>query len=458
MLKPLNMHHLGLVAIAAVGCVLLAWPYIKGMTDTAAALALLAGFSSFVILSGLHYRQSIQLKPQIEFAFCWALLWGGVFGLLCGWFLDIAKLFPVSGALLTGFAVSRLLPISIFKLSAFIACLMFAVPVPLGLELSLGFYLAELEARGFVSIAQMFDLPVYQFGAQVVSGDKAATINSDCSGTMLIWPALLGGIVAAETSRQAGLKKLLIIVLSVPLALVLNILRLGVLLALNFQAPDAVVTAFHDMLGWAVMPLVWVLPIMLWGQISKLPVRLPRVSAAEFAVFCLVGLVGILGASQYSVKAVNASPVALPYYVPGWAGQPVEVPAKEARILAADWVERRRYQSLIYDREVLLTFIQHGDRSKAREHSSQHCFEAMGWKVEVLDSVSPQSGVFIRHLLVRSFNHVQAVTELVIEADQATGERVTRLQFVESPNVPLDKRQKSALVFAQAFGVTADDG
>ncbi len=447
-LPQVSPRMAGLLA-APIGAILLAAPYMGGVSNSAVALGVLAAISALMVLP--HARDNEQ-ADQSDQTTNWLLV-AGLAVLAIGATTGPDKFVPISGALLLGWSVTRLQAMPLKHTVPFLVCLAFAVPVPAAIEATVGLYLAEIEAAGFVGAAQALGLPVYQFGSQIVSGETAATINSDCSGTMLIWPALLGGIVAAHTAKGAPLKKATILLLSVPLAMGLNVIRLGILLALNFQAPEEIATAFHDMLGWFLMPLVWVLPLLIWGRLKSADIWLPSLSRSEALAMTSVLALLITGLLIKPSTQVQTAPAALPYYISGWTGEVIDIPNEEARILAADWAERRRYLSPDGDREMLLTFIRHADSKKAKAHTSKLCFEAMGWQSDQLQSLTVRPGVQIHHMLVRSFNHVQAVTEIVLDGSALDKPVSTRLQLVENPTVPVTERHATALEFANAFGL-----
>lgn len=444
-LPQLNPRTAGLLA-TPIGAILLAAPYMGGVGNSVVALGVLAAISALMVLP--QERSDHQTDQTTNWLFV-----AGLTVLAIGATTGPDKFVPISGALLISWSVTRLHPMPLKQIMPFLICLAFAVPVPAAIEASVGLYLAEIEAAGFVGAAQALGLPVYQFGSQIVSGETAATINSDCSGTMLIWPALLGGIVAAHTANGTPLKKATILLLSVPLAMGLNVIRLGILLALNFQAPEEIATAFHDMLGWFLMPLVWVLPLLIWGRLKSADIWLPSLSRTEALAMISVLALLITGLMIKPSTPVQTAPAALPYYISGWTGEVIDIPDEEARILAADWAERRRYLSPDGGREMLLTFIRHADSKKAKAHTSKLCFEAMGWQSDQLQSLTVRPGVQIHHMLVRSFNHVQAVTEIVLDGSTLDKPVSTRLQLIENPSVPVTERHATALKFADAFGL-----
>ncbi|RMB12270.1 exosortase-associated EpsI family protein [Eilatimonas milleporae] len=335
-------------------------------------------------------------------------------------------------------------------------CLGLTIPLPSHMEAALGPWLAEAEAGLFTGLAQAMGLPIYRLGAQVVSGPVAVTINSACSGAMLIWPALLGFTVAATVRPGPAGQRAAIVAMALPFAFCVNLLRLGVLLVLNFNAPDDVVLAFHDFLGWAIMPLVWVAPILLLapGLAEGLTIR-PR--QAVPAALMLAAVSTSAGLQSHMRPAPGAdmptTGLAMPAYVAGWTGHAMAMPDDERRILAADYAVRRLYSGLADDRDVLVTAIYHRDAAQADQHDSYKCYRALGWRVDGPPASRIAPGMWMRTLTVRDHARAQAVTEFILD-DAALPAAYRggkfRLQIVERLSVPEAVRRETAFTFIRA--------
>ena len=378
--------------------------------------------------------------------------------LVVGLVLGIQKTAFLAGILLLLIGLMGEGNYRLFQILGAFLCLCVLVPLPSGLETAVGTWLARQEAALFVTMGQMLGLPIHQFGGQIISGETAVTVNSDCSGTLLFWPAFLGCLMAASARRRAFSSWLAIICFSLPFALLVNLLRFAILLGLNFQAPEQFVAVFHDYLGWFVMPLVWAVPIAIFAMpltIQWQPVR-DKASATVAVVSGILGcLVGLQTERSYNGSAAQ-SPLELPYYVAGWVGKNAPISASEIRILDASFLARRLYVSRVGQRRILLTMIFHSDAQQAAEHSSAKCFEALGWTVYEQNSALIEPGIRINRLLVRSHEHVQAVSEVLVQPSRlppGLSKGTMRFQFVEDHTVPSAERSKAIMLFLDAVGV-----
>ncbi|MCK0067840.1 archaeosortase/exosortase family protein [Kordiimonas laminariae] len=437
----LSKYRLGaLAAMVAVGFYLLL-PLLEASlkTDHWAIIAL-SMFSILLIALG---------KPgERVFGRGWLLLLSAL-AFLLHIALDIQKLAYLSGMFLIVFTISECFKLSFKKTIWVTVCGVLMLPVPYGLEQSVGVWLATVEAEMFVTLAQLLDLPVYRYGSQVVSGEVTVTINTNCSGTLLFIPAFLGCLVCASI-RDISLKgKLGIIASALPIAIGVNLLRLSVLLILNFQAPEDLVNTFHDFLGWFIMPIVWLLPVLIFLPLHELvlpDIRLWSKQAAAFAVALTVSSVSYTALSvteKTNIEAISE----IPNYVAGWVGERTDISAEEQKIISADFLSRKTFYAPTSERQLILTAIFHEDSNKSQQHSSAICFRALGWIVSHVEFQDENIDASIEHLLVRSHAQVQAVAEIVAEIPGKKGR--LRLQIVEDPKIPLSARRAVALQFLE---------
>ncbi len=372
---------------------------------------------------------------------------------LAGYGLKIDKLILVSGVILLSVLLQQTYRINKSTSIFLFLCLLMLVPIPYVLQTSLGVWFAVLEADVFVSLAQAFNVPIIRHGSQVISEGAVATINSDCSGTLLLWPALLGALVAAAKMHASPYKKLAVILFAVPLALLLNVIRLGVVLILHLNSPAGIVDAFHDFLGWFFMPLVWLIPIVLFTPFA---VSAPQQKTVIAYQSLMVFSVGIL--LHFIVSSANAhnNPYTLPdttfpYYINGWVGEDMDIPTEEVRILDADHLFRRIYRHPSGKREMLMTYIRHDNVKKSREHSSKLCFEAMGWVVSDHTKKHLSDTSKIDYFTASNFQFSQGVIEYSSFQNQRKKSSAIRIQFVETLDIVADERLGAAENFIQTL-------
>ncbi len=360
--------------------------------------------------------------------------------LILGLVLSVNKLLLIAGILLLTSVFLTKMPLPRCRSIAIIACACLMVPLPAALETELATSLAYMEASMFVAIGQAMNLPVRLSGAQIFFEHSVVTINQDCSGTLLLIPALLGSITAATLSRKTRCA-VIAISLALPGVLLINLVRLAIVLGLLANGNNELADEWHDILGFSALAFSWVAPLWLFADLEAFNHRNTPWIALSRALPPL--LIGGLASVAISMSDSNRSApkLHLPTYVSGWVAEDFEIPPEEIRILNADHVSRRRYTS--ENGEFLLTIIYHGDPGVGREHSSERCFRAMGWQVEKHDNMPVEDANLLTFLTVSSGGHRQAVVEYEAEYTKSSG-GLLRIQLVTSPE--LTKRQQQDLI------------
>lgn len=363
---------------------------------------------------------------------------------LLGIGFSIDKLLLLAGVLFLSSALFSKAPLPKGLALAVLACACLMVPLPADLEIELATRLATVEASLFVAIGQALDLPVRLSGAQIFFGQSVVTINQDCSGTLLLIPALLGSITAAALSKNKA-SAILILSLALPGALLINLLRIAVVLGLMASGDHELADKWHDILGFMALAFSWCLPLWLFVDLETVQIRLkPTATLAHGLALLMVGGIATITISR--IDHQEATPkLELPAYVSGWVAEASVIPPEEIKILNADQVNRRRYTS--ENGEFLLTAIYHRDPKVGREHTSARCFRAMGWQVARHGSQPVGNAGTITSLTVSSGGHRQAVVELEIEDTKISG-GLLRVQLVASPDLAKNQQQDLILLFA----------
>ena len=183
------------------------------------ALLLLAAFSAIMILASTARFRTFKIGRNWQVS----ILLYAVFFIALGVLFDVQKAFVFAGVLLVFWLAAQIVTGTRKQYLGAFFCLCLFVPLPSGLETTIGTWLAYQEASMFVAFGQLVGMSIYQFGPQIVASGVAVTVNSDCSGTLLLAPALLGCLVVASGGRWSTRQSLLIVLMAFPLAFVLNI-------------------------------------------------------------------------------------------------------------------------------------------------------------------------------------------------------------------------------------------
>jgi len=290
-----------------------------------------------------------------------------------------------------------------------VAVFMLAVPLPAGFSADIAASLAAVQAATIAALAPVLDGSLYTRGTDIIVNGAVFTINQDCSGSRLIAPSLMGGITAAclAPNRPRIAAALL---LSLPAALILNMLRLVLVILAAKSGKTVMIDSVHDGLGVLLMSAAWYLPVAVGLGVmapAAPAAHINHVVAAQDTLFSgtqfttIITIVAknatvttaiILGGVLAAFADPTGGPrpahraeltATLPHYVSGWASTPASIAAREAQLLAADGLERRSYTHIKSDQQRLVTLILHRSHDTARQHDSARCFRAMGWAVSV---------------------------------------------------------------------------
>ncbi len=429
--------HKHLAPVQAIGAGLLLGPFVLASMQGDRWTILVLSFLSILLIVGNASASPIRSNwPLWPAALAGSLVLAGI-----GFSAD--KPLLLGGVLLFASVLLSKTGLPRVPSLAIVACACLMVPLPAAIETELAMALANLEASLFVVLGQALGLPVRLFGAQIFFDQSIVTINQDCSGTLLLLPALLGATTAAALSKHRR-HAITALVLAVPLALLINLVRLGVVLGLmaggDYQRADQ----WHEFLGFTALALSWVLPLALFVDFDSIGLRSNAMTT--FARTMALMFVGGIATTIIHVSEPSVEPpkLAVPGYISGWVAERVEIPPAEARILNADQVSRHRYT--FDDDELLVTVIYHLDPKVGKEHSSERCFLAMGWQVTKQASQPFRGSGLLTFLDVSSGGHWQSVIELEIEDPGVSG-GLLRVQLVSRPGFTNDQKRELISLF-----------
>ena len=176
---------------AACGSILLAPLLLDSIFTGRWPFIVLAFLSAHLIMRN---PKSIENNANINTPFYWGF---AAILALASYLFEIDKALYLAGAALIAGSFLHTIKRSMLVKAAALICILAIVPVPAGLEAATANILSNAEASIFVALGQLVDQPLYQVGSQVILGKLAVTINSDCSGTLLLLPSFLGCLVGA---------------------------------------------------------------------------------------------------------------------------------------------------------------------------------------------------------------------------------------------------------------------
>lgn len=157
--------------------------------------------------------------------------------------------------------------------------LLFMVPLPNFLFNNLSSQLQLISSQLGVAVIRMFGISVYLEGNVIDLGSFKLQVVEACSGLRYLFPLMTLGFIAAYFFKGAFWQRAIIFLSSMPITVLMNSLRIGVIgVTVDNWGPAMAAGFLHDFEGWVVfMACTFVLVAEMWllakiGK-NKLPLR-----------------------------------------------------------------------------------------------------------------------------------------------------------------------------------------
>ncbi len=415
------------VVVALVGMALIA-AFLPGLRFMVANWAIVEEYSYgyFIPLISvfLIWQKSDQLR-QVELRGSWAgLLFVGA-GLLLGVIgeLSAIRLFGQYGFIiaLVGLSVGFIGWRGTRMIAGPLAILMFMIPLPQFVLRELSQQLQLVSSELGVGLIRLFGISVFLEGNVIDLGSYKLQVVEACNGLRYLFPLMVLGMLAAYFFQGAMWKRVLIVLSTIPMTIVINSLRIGLIgVTVEYWGPAMAEGMLHDFEGWF---MFMVCMLLLIGEMAVLarvggrPQSLGAVFGLEvpgpvaagtpiryhrFPTPMLVGgllLLSVWLIALWSPKGAQIQPQRLPYsqfsmHLPGdWVGLPDKLDRDVLATLAVD-----DYLLVNYAREgeplINLYSAYYASQSSGQSsHSPRTCMPGGGWKIEhIADAVLTLAG------------------------------------------------------------------
>jgi exosortase len=137
-----------------------------------------------------------------------------------------------------------------------IAFLAFMIPLPYGLSLLMAGPLQRLATLASTFLLQTVGMPAVAEGNVILLNEVEVNVVEACSGLRMLVVFFAFATAVALIVKRPLWEKLLLVVSAIPIALVVNILRITATGVLFETASGQVARlVFHDLAGWLMMPV-----------------------------------------------------------------------------------------------------------------------------------------------------------------------------------------------------------
>ena len=310
------------------------------------------------------------------------------------------------------------------------------VPLPAFLFNNLSSQLQLISSEIGVAVIRLFGISVYLEGNVIDLGVYKLQVVEACSGLRYLFPLVALSVIASYFYQAAVWKRVVVILSSIPITVLMNSFRIGVIGVLvdNYGIEQAE-GFLHDFEGWIVfMACVALLVLEMWilsrfGRDRRpfreifgmdFPAPTPndaviakrRVPAQSWIVLVLLGM-GVAGAVAVGDRVESppkrAGFEAFPLALEEWRGR-------------ADWLDSIVLGALKLDDYIMADFrnadgrnvnfyvaYYASQRSGAAAHSPRSCLPGGGWRIESHTQIALGDGLKTNRFVIRKGDHRQLV-------------------------------------------------
>ncbi|MFC1772747.1 VPLPA-CTERM-specific exosortase XrtD [Pseudomonadota bacterium] len=253
----LPLHQMAILAGAITALIISSYDALRFMVEQWSTSEEY-GYAFFIPLLAIFFVwQKSDRLSEISFTGSWVgvlVLGMGIVLMLAG---DLAALYVVvqygfllslAGVVLafTGWQAFRVLV-------APLAVLLFMIPLPNFLYQSLSAELQLISSQIGVFVIRLFGISVYLEGNVIDLGTYKLQVVEACSGLRYLFPLTSLAFIAAYLFRGALWKKVIIFISSVPITVLMNSFRIGVIgVLVEYGGPEQAEGFLHDFEGWVV--------------------------------------------------------------------------------------------------------------------------------------------------------------------------------------------------------------
>jgi exosortase len=283
-----------------------------------------------------------------------------------------------------------------------VIALLFAVPVPGLITEMVSVPMQLFDAAVVEAVGQAVGLPVSRTGTLIAINGITVDIDRGCDGLRLVWPMLLAAYTASAISSVPRWLQITICLSAIPVALVLNCIRLIITTIMYGYASQANAALVHDALGWVMIISAGFLPLVLLSSFTERSFRsvsdhcnalLTRQNNSSPGLLFSIGVAvaavlmtttGPLSSQELNLahsELVQSRISALPYRLERWIGEDRSVPEREREILNADALVQRVYHEPDTNSQLVVLVAYHRDGRLASGHKAPTCYRTRGWEV-----------------------------------------------------------------------------
>ncbi|MCA1804762.1 MAG: VPLPA-CTERM-specific exosortase XrtD [Xanthomonadaceae bacterium] len=282
------------------------------------------------------------------------------------------------------------------------------VPLPNFILNSLSAQLQLISSEIGVFVIRLFDISVHLEGNVIDLGTYQLQVVEACSGLNYLFPLIALSIIASYFYQAAVWKRVVLILSSIPITVLMNSFRIGVIgVLVEYYGIEQAEGFLHDFEGWIIfMACVALLILEIWilsfvGK-DRRPFReifgmdfpeptpegavkvsrtMPRQALVAVALLAVGTASAVVQGEREEIIPERADFVAFPSKLEGWEGHSRTL---ESIVLDALKLDDYLHMDYVNDRgEAANLYVAYysSQRSGAAAHSPRTCLPGSGWRI-----------------------------------------------------------------------------
>ena len=316
-----------------------------------------------------------------------------------------------------------------------ILLLFFTIPLPAFLYNGLSSYLQLISSKIGVEVIRLFGISVYLEGNVIDLGNYKLQVVEACNGLRYLFPLVALGVITAYFYRESWWKKIIIVISTVPITVVMNSIRIGIIgVLVEYWGIEMAEGFLHDFEGWIIFMIcfaillleMWLLTKITSGRSLRdvLNIEMPasknksqsvsvqRRLPVQFIISCLFIVVAVIAFKALPERVedipTRQSLASFPLVIDGWQGVNKSMELKYINALKFEDYLLSNYAS---NKNGLEFYIAYYDSQRKGEsaHSPKSCLPGAGWRIadraktslQYTDNTGSNREIFINRMLVR---------------------------------------------------------
>jgi exosortase D (VPLPA-CTERM-specific) len=287
--------------------------------------------------------------------------------------------------------------------------LLFTIPLPIFFANSLSLHLELISSAIGVDVIRLFNIPVYLDGNVIDLGVYRLQVAEACSGLRYLFPLMTLAFIVAYFFRAPFWKRAAIFLASVPIAILMNSLRIGLVgVSVAYWGQKMAEGVLHYFEGWVVFMVSTALLIFLAATLARFgrqPTRLrdamvldigPAASVSQgqrartlpasfLAATALVTVAAVLATQVHQrteIQPPRAAFVDFPMQLAGWEGERQPMGAVYLdQLQLSDYLYANYHRAADLPVNVWVAYYD-SQRKGDSTHSPASCLPGGGWQFE----------------------------------------------------------------------------